>query len=351
MPDRQDPPGGWVLYLDGHTEWVPYPGKFPMSRRVIEKARALKGEPRIPSRSTYPGWRFLAPKSLYPDTRLGGILNSLYGLGTDILAYNAPIRKYSVNSYEFLNDSQKLHVVFDKMELLIAPPEFSINATKLDEIFPTIVPDWERRYLGIGEGFSWYGYGTPESLDDILRWFRITETGEVPTLTAANGKILTVYEDSGETLEHLKEIWLSNDSNAKSGAALLGLWLLATPEATKVIHEGLKPEHPAYFRNLQTIVHWHTGINTHSFQNDLFNQFYLALNFSQRFQLLTEIESRRIYRDEYRPLSYSLMLMQGHPIDKISEAVKNYQGDEQSVKGLLRFLNYLKTNPNALKPD
>jgi hypothetical protein len=30
-----------VLFLDGHTEFVPYPGKFPMTKRFIEALESL----------------------------------------------------------------------------------------------------------------------------------------------------------------------------------------------------------------------------------------------------------------------------------------------------------------------
>jgi hypothetical protein len=33
--------GGYVLYLDGHTEWVEYPGKYPMEPGVIERVRGI----------------------------------------------------------------------------------------------------------------------------------------------------------------------------------------------------------------------------------------------------------------------------------------------------------------------
>jgi prepilin-type processing-associated H-X9-DG protein len=36
--------GGNVLYLDGHVEFVPYPGKFPMAEKFIETLRNLEAE-------------------------------------------------------------------------------------------------------------------------------------------------------------------------------------------------------------------------------------------------------------------------------------------------------------------
>lgn len=34
--------GGWVLFLDGHCEMIPYPGPFPMTARFIEGLQSLE---------------------------------------------------------------------------------------------------------------------------------------------------------------------------------------------------------------------------------------------------------------------------------------------------------------------
>lgn len=36
--------GGLVLYMDGHVEWVPYPGKFPMSEAFVARMLELQAE-------------------------------------------------------------------------------------------------------------------------------------------------------------------------------------------------------------------------------------------------------------------------------------------------------------------
>lgn len=40
-PENHRAPGGHVVYLDGHREYVPYPGKFPMTETAISTLRAL----------------------------------------------------------------------------------------------------------------------------------------------------------------------------------------------------------------------------------------------------------------------------------------------------------------------
>jgi len=40
-PENHRYPGGHVVYLDGHREYVDYPGKFPMTPAVIAELRAL----------------------------------------------------------------------------------------------------------------------------------------------------------------------------------------------------------------------------------------------------------------------------------------------------------------------
>lgn len=40
-PENHRYPGGHVVYLDGHREFVSYPGKFPMTTTIITELRAL----------------------------------------------------------------------------------------------------------------------------------------------------------------------------------------------------------------------------------------------------------------------------------------------------------------------
>jgi hypothetical protein len=42
LPEAGPSAGGYVLYADGHTEWKPYPGDFPMTEAVVERINALR---------------------------------------------------------------------------------------------------------------------------------------------------------------------------------------------------------------------------------------------------------------------------------------------------------------------
>lgn len=48
-PDRHEPKGGYVLYMDGHVEYLAYPGRFPMTEQTVNTLRNLAGLPSIPS--------------------------------------------------------------------------------------------------------------------------------------------------------------------------------------------------------------------------------------------------------------------------------------------------------------
>lgn len=41
-PGHYERPGGWVIYLNRHAEFLPYPGPFPMSEAFISRLRALR---------------------------------------------------------------------------------------------------------------------------------------------------------------------------------------------------------------------------------------------------------------------------------------------------------------------
>ncbi|MDX9973433.1 MAG: carboxypeptidase regulatory-like domain-containing protein [FCB group bacterium] len=43
LPGNHADPGGSVLFMDGHVEWISYPGPFPMTPSFIERVTALSG--------------------------------------------------------------------------------------------------------------------------------------------------------------------------------------------------------------------------------------------------------------------------------------------------------------------
>lgn len=43
LPGNHEESGGWVVYMDGHTEWLPYPGPFPMSEAFVTRVREIGG--------------------------------------------------------------------------------------------------------------------------------------------------------------------------------------------------------------------------------------------------------------------------------------------------------------------
>ncbi len=43
VPGEREESGGWVLYMDGHVQWQPYPGPFPMTEAFVTRVRAVMG--------------------------------------------------------------------------------------------------------------------------------------------------------------------------------------------------------------------------------------------------------------------------------------------------------------------
>jgi anti-sigma factor RsiW len=48
VPGDRDQLGGFVLFMDGHVEWVSYPGPFPMTERFVTRLRSAMGLPELP---------------------------------------------------------------------------------------------------------------------------------------------------------------------------------------------------------------------------------------------------------------------------------------------------------------
>lgn len=44
LPGSHEEAGGYVLFLDGHTEWVPYPGPFPMTESLVSRIQGVTAQ-------------------------------------------------------------------------------------------------------------------------------------------------------------------------------------------------------------------------------------------------------------------------------------------------------------------
>ncbi len=43
VPGEREESGGWVLYMDGHVQWQPCPGPFPMTEAFVTRIRGVLG--------------------------------------------------------------------------------------------------------------------------------------------------------------------------------------------------------------------------------------------------------------------------------------------------------------------
>ncbi|MFA6240552.1 MAG: carboxypeptidase-like regulatory domain-containing protein [Candidatus Hydrogenedentales bacterium] len=44
LPGSHEEQGGYVLYLDGHVEWLPYPGPFPMTETLVSRIQGITAQ-------------------------------------------------------------------------------------------------------------------------------------------------------------------------------------------------------------------------------------------------------------------------------------------------------------------
>ena len=44
LPGSHEEAGGYVLYLDGHVEWLPYPGPFPMTETLVSRIQGITAQ-------------------------------------------------------------------------------------------------------------------------------------------------------------------------------------------------------------------------------------------------------------------------------------------------------------------
>lgn len=175
MPDRREPAGGWVLYKDGHAEWLPYPGRFPMREFFIEWLRQHMTNQRqeaSPSGSQYvsrpPSWW---ERGAEEPLRLPAVLKDcrpLWSLELTEVDTQPSIRLAGSMGYR-VSAKEGYFVLFPEGQLFPADAKQEIL-----RLFQISHPSGNLKppcYLGAGHGWHWFAYTSAEVLEiRCLEW-------------------------------------------------------------------------------------------------------------------------------------------------------------------------------------
>ncbi len=187
MPQDQGRPncGGWVLFMDGHTEWVPSPGRFPMSPDFIAHLGEMRDSPEEDWRTLAAARRSEPIRQAIQPLLDGGILvdhmesRSALALCSGFTCDSEPsVNIEGCKGYrvEFLVDSVGNWLLLEPVEapvplsFVVFPYKGKPSNALLGQI------NWgdaERNAsnctvdLGRGAGLRWFGCGPPAYLKSV----------------------------------------------------------------------------------------------------------------------------------------------------------------------------------------
>ena len=143
MPDRREVPGGWALYMDGHVEWLSYPGEFPMTRAFITRLRRLMPQPIGQAKEPRFAVNHRSPRSYRrrkpAETELSPTEpDSLPGI-FPALDYWRPTTVGGIRGYRW-------------NEVLVLPTSEPVD----ERLRLAVRTDEHKRHLGTGHGYHWF---------------------------------------------------------------------------------------------------------------------------------------------------------------------------------------------------
>ena len=224
VPDEGDT-GGWVLYGDGHREWLPYPGDFPMSEPAVSAIRRAMG-PRGENISR-------RVKSIAPMNAAAPIKSPVYSTALEARKYMPDLecRLTACDAMPTVSVGKaKGYRVKCGADLVLFPMETCVDtaAKEYTEWARAIAgPNGQGRLVYLGNGLNY-------------QWFA-TSGGLIPLDDVRTGLNLSGGDDR---LELLKQALKNSDSNAPYGGWDEGAALCLLPRhgdaALPVLEEFLK---------------------------------------------------------------------------------------------------------------
>ncbi len=264
MPDCRRVSGGWVFYLDGHAEWLRYPGPFPMNPNVIQRLRKMMGPPAKSGGNSIaqaPRW-YGRPK---PET------NPL----PEVLKDCEPLRSLRIDASSEADDVQfrgerGFRLRSDLGELLLFPDRSQETAhlsdppSSQDAALPERPGGEDSAFLdlGVGYGYRWFlggGAGAWEffrtefAFDGGDDWVAAAERSKVPWLAVRQGDRAVPYLQG--LLRDTAKVELHAD-------ALLALDAIGTESAKRVIQSVFAEDNPKADENALRFIEddwWYYG--------------------------------------------------------------------------------------------
>jgi hypothetical protein len=249
MADTTRAAGGWVLYMDGHTEWLPY-GSFPMTGKIVTRLRDFVAppaetpadrEPRVDSR----------PALQYRWTKRHP--SPVHQLAADV-ADSLPLACYKLVHCDTTPSvsGRGYRIQFTSgVQVVLFPADTEVDSKFKYRIWPKPAQD-ERKavaYLGTGHGYRWFARATPQQLDDIRMDFALAGGDDrLQLMIDTNG--FDLMPRLGErAVPYLESVVTNSEQLDHVGDALIALDQIECARSREVIRAALATDNENALRN------------------------------------------------------------------------------------------------------
>lgn len=258
MPDTQTAPGGWVLYMDGRSEWLPYPGEFPMNEAFIRGLREVMGPPKRRTRAKTAGFVSRPPpwwqRPKPQPVRL-----------PDALAACTPLTRMDIAHVDekpsvVAAGSRGYRLRTGFAEFVLFPVEDAVRPELKTTLWlsgprGTPYPSLTRPFcMGVGHGVQWFALTTVEIQDDLRGELGLEGGDDRLQLMIDTNSFHLMPRLGARAIPYLESVVQDDSEFAFFTSAIMALDRIDDPRAQQVIRAAFGPGNLNAVRNAKALI-------------------------------------------------------------------------------------------------
>jgi len=256
MADTTPAAGGWVLYMDGHTEWLPY-GTFPVTGKIVTRLRdfvpppaqmAPDRQPQVDSRPPlHYRWTNRRPSPVHEIA--SDIADSL-PLFSFKLVHCDTTPSVKARGYEGYRIRIKARI-----EVVLFPADIEVDDEFKYRIWPrgseerdTVVAD-----LGVGQGYHWFARAPVGRQDNFREDFGLTGGDDRLQHMIDTNAFHLMPRLGDQAMPYLESVVSDDEKLDHFPDAIMALGQIGTAEARQLISAAFDPDNKDAFRNAEAL--------------------------------------------------------------------------------------------------
>jgi len=250
MPDTTPAAGGWVLYMDGHTEWLPY-GSFPMTGKTVTRLRDFVAPPAEMTQDRAPRVDSMPPEYRWTRRRPSPV----HQIAADV-ADSLPLACYKLTHCDVTPSVKLLRyegyriVIESGIEVVLFPADIEVDDEFKHRIWPrgseernTVVAD-----LGVGQGYHWFARASVTLQDNFRQDFGLTG-GDERLQHMIDTNAFYLMPRLGERAVPYLETVVTDEENDDFAHAIMALDQIGGTRAEELIRAAFAPDNESAFKN------------------------------------------------------------------------------------------------------